>query len=241
MQTLSISYAQLEDDDVKPRVLSFLQHGGNSPGRVTCVDVRFNFITPFGVQCLMEAIKPCINLRTLQLAGNQVKDEGADHLAKSLPHWPHLECLNVENAGVEDQGGIALARAASQHPSLKKMLLYGNDISYLTRDAVCAMLSKCMNPQIAFKLDSTMVRDGLHAALAWAGRVHQPRSRMMAWQAASLREPQDHDQLHHHRTRSTLERMEPQKTRFLALQDFQHGDGDHRAARLVAAFLFSAS
>lgn len=86
---------------------------------------------PQEVLCLAEVLQSCKALKTLDLAGNQLGDLGAEELATGLCALTNLELLHLGWNQIGDLGAEKLATGLCTLTNLNKLLLDNNTIGDL--------------------------------------------------------------------------------------------------------------
>jgi hypothetical protein len=103
-------------------------------------------LSPSHIQVLVGALEGNQDLKSLNLSGNKIDDEGVDHLAKILSTCPQLQNLDLSDNNISVRG---LETLAACHPSsLRKLDLSGN--IFTMEDGACHHLLKLLeeNPQL---------------------------------------------------------------------------------------------
>ena len=90
-----------------------------------------------GVTSLFCNYKSWVNLHTLNLGGNKIGSDGAQVLSKVLVHCIYLRYLDLSCNDLSDSGCLSLAEGLQNHTSLLELKLGGNNI---TSECIAAMI-----------------------------------------------------------------------------------------------------
>ena len=86
-------------------------------------------ISSEGVAILFDEYQCWVNLHTLNLSINNIGSDGARVLSKVLVHCKNLRCLDLTLNGIGDVGAVALAEGLKDLTSLLELILCGNEIT----------------------------------------------------------------------------------------------------------------
>ena len=93
------------------------------------LDMSVCKIVSEGVALLFDDHQCWVNLHTLNLRYNKIGSDGAQVLSKVLVHCKNLRCLDLTHNGIGDDGAVALAEGLKDLTSLLELRLYYNDIT----------------------------------------------------------------------------------------------------------------
>ncbi len=102
---------------------------GNSS--ITSIQFRSNDHTSHSVRYMLDIPAPFLrHLKRLDVNCNKLDGTAVDHIAKTIPHMPQLEELNLSSNPTIQRGGAAsLVSALCDHKALKKLNLLGTNIA----------------------------------------------------------------------------------------------------------------
>jgi len=130
-QTLDLSGFFIGDEGIE-RLVPILSR----PCGVTSLDLWGNRLGHQGARHLGQILQRNGQIASLDLAGNEVGPTGADHLAVALRHETcGLRSLNLRGNHILNQGANAMAFALQENSTLTSLYLWGNEIS--DSSAVC--------------------------------------------------------------------------------------------------------
>jgi hypothetical protein len=129
LQSLSLGTNNIGDQKVFWILQAFLKQSLSF--QLSELDCSSNLISHEGAASLSNLIRKSKQLSTLLLSGNTIGPQGAEHLAQALLPQPQennspqkMTILGLSsNDMIQDQGAVAMAIAASHHPSLQTILL----------------------------------------------------------------------------------------------------------------------
>ena len=101
------------------------------------LDMTHCSICSDGATSLFCDYKSWVNLHTLNLCSNNIGSDGAQVLSKVLVHCKNLRYLDLSSNGLGDSGCLSLAEGLQNHTSLLELKLDGNNI---TSEGIAAMI-----------------------------------------------------------------------------------------------------
>lgn len=123
--TLDLSGFFIGDEGIE-RLVPFL----SKPCGVTSLDLWGNRLGHQGARHLAQILQRNGQIVSLDLAGNEVGPMGADHLAAALrSETCGLRSLNLRGNHILNQGANAMAFALQENATLTSLYLWGNEIS----------------------------------------------------------------------------------------------------------------
>ena len=101
------------------------------------LDMSYCSIGSDGVTSLYCDHKSWVNLHTLNLSHNKIGSDGAQGLSKMLVHCKNLRYLDLSSNGLGDNGCLSLAEGLQNHTRLLELKLGGNNI---TTEGIAAVI-----------------------------------------------------------------------------------------------------
>ena len=129
------------------------------------LDLYSNRIGSDGAVALAEGLKCCTNLERLNLNSNSIGSDGAVALAEGLKCCTNLERLNLNSNSIGSDGAVALAEGLKCCTNLKRLDLDSNSIGSDGAVALAEGLKCCTNLE-SLDLDSNSI--GTDGAVALA-------------------------------------------------------------------------
>lgn len=126
LKEIYLSYLNLEDEGA----ISISDALKNSAPKLEVLEMAGNEITPGAVPALKACLEEKQFLVRLNLSENELKDEGALQIAKSLEEGhAHLKELDMSTNSIRRVGARMLAQIVVQKPEFKLLTINGNFIS----------------------------------------------------------------------------------------------------------------
>jgi len=112
---------------------------------LAALDLGYNDIDDEGLHALVAGLINCHNLTTLCLSGNELITEAGLRSVSTLLRSDHcrLECLDLEQMNMDNDGVTVLAAGLARLPTLKKLNLSNNRISDLGLQDLVGSLVNC--------------------------------------------------------------------------------------------------
>ena len=137
------TYIGKEDCDQLAQLLSSSQCPGT-------LDICFNSLSFDSIIGLVHALShPNCSLKTLELAGNPIGDEGAAALAQSITKNRTITKLNLFECGITATGGAELASSLMVNSTIEELVVGGNSLG----DAVSILAQLVRQSQVLKRLN----------------------------------------------------------------------------------------
>ena len=119
---------------------------------ITSINFRANDLTSGSLRYIQGISANLLrHLKSLNVCGNNLDGTSVDHIAKTIPHMPQLEDLNLDrNPAIQREGAASLLSALCDHKALKVLNLSRTNIA----EADCEQLGQL--------LSSTQCLEGLN-------------------------------------------------------------------------------
>jgi Ran GTPase-activating protein (RanGAP) involved in mRNA processing and transport len=160
--------SKIEDYDVTK--YNNLVNGIKKNKTIIALDLARNNIGDDGAKALADALKVNKTITTLNLAWNKIGIEGAKALAEALEKNKTITTFNLWGNNIGDDGAIALADALKVNETITELCLFRNNIKDDGAKALAGMLEK--NKTIT-KLDLSRNNIGDDGAIAIAGMLEK--------------------------------------------------------------------
>ncbi|KAL6751782.1 hypothetical protein V8C86DRAFT_2769909 [Haematococcus lacustris] len=109
---------------------------------IMAMDLSHNFLTDMATQALASIIKSNRTIRFINLAGNDIGPEGAQHLAKALSHPScSLQAMSLTGNPLEEDGCMAMADMLRVNTSLRALDLNNVGAGVKGLVSVCSALT----------------------------------------------------------------------------------------------------
>ncbi len=96
---------------------------------ITSINFDSNDLTSESLRYMQDIPAPFLrHLKRLNVSSNKLDGTAVDHIAKTIPHMPQLEVLNL-SGNCTKKGGASLVLALCDHKALKELNLSGTNIA----------------------------------------------------------------------------------------------------------------
>jgi Ran GTPase-activating protein 1 len=124
-----------------PGIISLAKALGKYTSSFEKLHVPQNSIRPDGVVVMMEELKGCSKLHTLDLQDNTFTESGSLSLSKVIENWPNLHTLHLGDCLLSAKGAIHVIKSlTTNHKDLVNIHLGFNEIDESGAQLVPAML-----------------------------------------------------------------------------------------------------
>jgi Ran GTPase-activating protein (RanGAP) involved in mRNA processing and transport len=142
--------------DLFPRDAKLLGDFVSLSPYVRKLELNGNHLSKAGMSILTPSLKISRTLTILSINGNNIGDEGALCAAIIIRCCVSLTDIDLGQNRIGDKGGKNIARAAGLSLNLQNCLLYSNQCTYITANAVVESLSS--RPQVLFDLSDNPLK-----------------------------------------------------------------------------------
>ena len=127
------------------KMAQFLQALKRQQGNayITSINFRSNDLTSQSLRYIQDIPANFLRrLKSLNVCGNNLEGASVDHIAKTIPHMPQLEELNLDrNPAIQREGATSLISALCDHKALKVLNLSRTNIA----EADCEQLGQLLS------------------------------------------------------------------------------------------------
>jgi hypothetical protein len=106
------------------------------------IDLSQNFVGPKGLVALMEVVRCCTGLTSLNLRDQQMSNESVFTICSVVARHPTLIKLDLSNNPLTISGGAALIELTKNNPVLEEIVLDNTDIKGAMKTAIQAQLAR---------------------------------------------------------------------------------------------------
>ena len=140
--------------------ITLLVEGMKCCTNLQTLNLSFNSIGSDGAVALSEGLKCCTNLQTLDLSFNSIGSDGAVALSEGLKCCTNLQTLNLHSNSISSDGAVALAEGLKCCTNLQTLDLSYNSIGSDGAVALAEGLKCCINLQILHLSSNSIGSDG---------------------------------------------------------------------------------
>ena len=106
------------------------------------LDLSSNFVGPKGLLPVLEVVRACTSIRTLDLRDQHLANETVEKLCNALQTHPSLTMLNLSHNPITMAGGRCLLDLVKTNAVLESVILEGTDIRPVLTNAISVQLSR---------------------------------------------------------------------------------------------------
>ena len=149
------------------RGLSTSSEDKRGNGHIRSIDLSFSDLSPQSPSHLVDIPAHILcHLKKMDLSYNELDHTRMDHIAKTIPHMPQLETLDLGDSPDINRGGaVAVVSALCEHKVLKELVLSNTNIGEEDCKQIASLLSRS---QTLEKLDihrNSLTSDNIHIIL----------------------------------------------------------------------------
>ncbi|ESL09063.1 calpain-like cysteine peptidase [Trypanosoma rangeli SC58] len=145
-------------------ICNFLSDVPDEYESLTLIDLSKNFVGPKGILPLLEIVRCCRNIRTLDFREQQLDNEATDAICLALRQHPSIVRINLSDNPLTMNAGASLLQLVRDNPVVEFILLDGTGIRNSIMQAIQSQLEQNR------KLKETVAELELELLASLAGR-----------------------------------------------------------------------
>ena len=136
-------------------------------GHIRSINLSRNDLSPQSLSHLVDVpVHILCHLKKIHLCYNKLDRTGMDHIAKTIPHMPQLETLDLRNnAGINRGGAVAVVSALCDHKVLKQLHLSCTNIGEEDYKQIARLLSRSQTLEELDISYNSLASDNIHIVL----------------------------------------------------------------------------